>query len=117
MLTGGNWSRQGKGRQASMIAREFVKFPAALSCGLIRGSSGVLQAPVMMSIEVAGSDRGQHRPDQLVEIRNVNVFVYNNHILATICTDVALASDMASLLGMSGCGSGAFGPLKGRPNS
>jgi len=90
-----------------MMAREFVKIPAALSCGLIRGSSGVLQAPVMMSIEVAGSDR--------VNIAQINssrfetsmsssttIFVYNNHILATICTDVALASDMASLLGMSG---------------
>src|SRR5262249_60040797 len=55
-LTGGNLSRQWNGRHASMIARELVKLPLALSSGLMRGSSGVLHAPCTMSIEVAGSD-------------------------------------------------------------
>src|SRR5712691_4031712 len=57
MFTGGNLSRQWNGRHASMIARELVKFPVALCSGLMRGSRGVLHAPVIMSIEVAGSER------------------------------------------------------------
>src|SRR6266849_3233282 len=57
MLTAGNLSRQWKGRHASMIALELVKFPAARASGLMRGSRGVLQAPWTMSIEVAGSER------------------------------------------------------------
>src|SRR3989442_12262923 len=56
-LTGGNLSRQKNGRHASMIARELVKFPFAFSSGLMRGSSGVLQALCTMSIDVAGSER------------------------------------------------------------
>ena len=57
MFTLGNLSRQWNGRQASMMAREFVVFPFAFSSGGMRGSSGVLQALVMMSIDVAGSER------------------------------------------------------------
>lgn len=37
-----------------MIARELVKLPFAFSSGLMRGSSGVLQALCTMSMEVAG---------------------------------------------------------------
>ena len=40
-----------------MMARLLVKSPLALRSGSMRGSSGVLQALWMMSIEVAGSER------------------------------------------------------------
>src|SRR3990170_860365 len=57
MFTFGNLSRQCHGRQASMIARELVLLPFSFCSGGMRGSSGVLQALVMISIEVAGSER------------------------------------------------------------
>ena len=40
-----------------MIARLLVMLPLAFSSGGMRGSSGVDQASLMMSIEVDGSDR------------------------------------------------------------
>ena len=54
-----------------MIAREFVKSPVARCSGVMRGSRGVLQAPVMF-LGLSLPEHGYHAPNENFDWRQAS---------------------------------------------
>jgi hypothetical protein len=102
VLVGGNLSHRWNGRQASITADRMRHVACGAPPGRQRGVGRRIPGAVDELDRLRRISAGRHRPQQMIEIGNVDVVVDHDDIFRCIGGCTALRGDMAGLHGVAG---------------